>query len=160
MDVAIVETGNGGDAVLLGNDVQLVFNGENNIYLGLFGGNKEEVSGSRVEGAQAFDYWGNILFDLTSPSVQLNSTTEKAFQEIPLTSAGRVIIENSMKSDLKFMTDFGSVEISTEIVATDRLDTIIKWFLLDGTPVVSSLIFKESPEGDFFLFDFNNDFKV
>ena len=160
MDLAIVETGNGGDIQLLGNDLQMVFNGENNIYLGLFGGNKEQVTRNRVSEAQSFDFWANNLFFPSNQSAQFNSTTEKTFQNTALTSSGRVLIENAMKEDLKFMTDFGKVEVSATITATDRIEVIIKWITPEGGPAVTIINYRKTTDGDFFVLDFNNDFNL
>ena len=160
MDVAIVETGNGGDLQLIGNDLQMVYGGENNIYLGLFGGNKKEVTKNKVVSAESFDYWGNNLFYPGNQSVQFNSTTENAFQNLALTSAGRILIENAMKSDLKFMSDFGEVEVSASITATDKIEVLIKWIAPAGGQRITVINYRKTADGDFYVLDFNNDFNI
>lgn len=162
MDVALIETGNGGDIQIKDNDVLLYFKGENNPYLGMFGGNEEQVTPSvRVPGEQDHSYWGNVLFFSDEPSQQLNSEVEKAFREIPLTSAGRVSIENIINQNLLFLKPLGEVKVSVKIIDTDKIDILLKWFMLDGTAKTTRIrIIKniDSDDGDFFQMDFNDDF--
>ena len=160
MDIALIETGNGGDIQLRGSDLFMVFNGENNLYLGMCGGNKEAVTTNTPSGEEQFDFWANNLFFPGDQSVQLNSTTEKVLGNTPLTSAGRVLIENAIKEDLKFMTPFGKVEVSATITATDRIEVIIKWILPGGGIKIAVLTYRAATDGDFFLLDFNNDFFI
>jgi len=126
MDLLINETGNGGDIAKNGNDLALVYSFENMVYLAMFGGNKEAVTRERLPTEQVFDWFGNTLFFLNDPSVQFNSLTEKALDEIPLTSAGRLLIENEIKKDLQFMQDFAEVTVTTSIPATDTLIINVK----------------------------------
>jgi hypothetical protein len=87
-----------------------------------------------------------------------NSTTEKAFKEIPLTSAGRVLIENAIKNDLKYLSVFGEIKVSVIIVGPDRIDILINWFTDIGRPRVTTIKIKKAEDGDFFAMDFNDDF--
>jgi hypothetical protein len=120
MDIEIVETGNGGDALLKGADLSLISGFENFPYLALFGGNTEaSTPQKRLESAQAFDYWGNAF--LPTETLRFNSETEKALHDIPLTSSGRLLIEQAIKNDLLFMRPFAEVKVQTEIIATDNL---------------------------------------
>jgi LytS/YehU family sensor histidine kinase len=75
-----------------------------------------------------------------------------------LTSSGRIIIENAIKEDLSFMKDFSNVEVSVEIVATDRLKVSIKVIQDDNSIKVRIVNFKKLSNGDFFISDFNDDF--
>jgi hypothetical protein len=121
MDLQVVETGNGGDLNRKGNDLALVFSFENMPYLALFGGNKEATTTSRLASEQAFDFWGNALLLPNDTSRQFNSLTERALETTPLTSAGRLLIEEAIKKDLEFMRPFANVSVTTEIIATDHL---------------------------------------
>lgn len=162
MDVALIETGNGGDIQIKDNDVLLYHKGENNIYLGLFGGNVEQVTPSvRVPGEQDHSYWGNTLFFSDEPSQQLNSEVEKAFKDIPLTSAGRVSIENIINHNLLFLKPLGEVKVSVKVVDTDKIDIFLKWFTLNGVAKTTRIRVvgnNDSDDGDFFQMDFNDDF--
>ena len=126
MDVQVVETGNGGDLNRAGNDLAMVFSFENMPYLAMFGGNKATVTKPRLETEQAEDWWGNVLLMGNDPSIQFNSYTERALETTPLTSAGRVTIENAIKKDLEFMKPFAEVTVETEIIATNVLRITIR----------------------------------
>lgn len=121
MDVQVIETGNGGDLNIKGSDLAMVFSFENMPYLALFGGNKESSTRPRLESEQAFDYWANSILFVSDPSIQFNSETERALETIPLTSSGRLQIEEAIKKDLEFMKPFAIVKVVTEIIATDVL---------------------------------------
>ena len=126
MDLKVIETGNGGDITKNGSDLAMVFSFENMPYLALFGGNVEAVTPQkRLESEQAFDFWGNSLLFTNDTSIQFNSLTEKTLQITPLTSSGRLIIENAIKSDLEFMAPFAEVKVTTQIISTDRIDILI-----------------------------------
>lgn len=126
MDLQVIETGNGGDLIKNGNDLALVYSFENMPYLAMFGGNKESVTRPRLETEQAFDWFGNSLFFPNDESLQFNSLTEKALDTIPLTSAGRILIENEIKKDLQFMQPFAEITVKTSIPQTDTLLINIK----------------------------------
>jgi phage gp46-like protein len=126
MDLLINETGNGGDIVKNGNDLALVFSFENMIYLAMFGGNKEAVTRPRLATEQATDYFANSLLFPNDSSIQFNSLTEKALDETPLTSSGRLLIENEIKKDLQFMQAFAEVTVKTSIPATDTIIINVK----------------------------------
>ncbi|MBP6659710.1 MAG: hypothetical protein KA174_03465 [Chitinophagales bacterium] len=126
MDLQVIETGNGGDLIKNGNDLALVYSFENMPYLAMFGGNKEAVTRPRLATEQAFDWFGNSLFFPNDESLQFNSLTEKALDTIPLTSAGRILIENEIKKDLQFMQPFAEITVKTSIPQTDTLLINIK----------------------------------
>ncbi len=78
-DLAIIETGNGGDLVINGNDIGIVTDIGNMPYLAMFGGNKESTinqSTTLSQGAQSFDWWGNNLLMPSNQSQQFNSLLE------------------------------------------------------------------------------------
>lgn len=127
MDVQLIETGNGGDLIQRGKDLNLIFGFENMIYMALFGGNvAEDTPQTRPEGQQAFDFWGNRLFSRNDQSIQFNSQTERALQKVSLTSAGRLQIEESIKKDLEFMSPFAKVTVAVSLPpkAENRTDTV------------------------------------
>jgi phage gp46-like protein len=158
-DVAIIETLNGGDLQQVGNDLAVVGSIENMIYLAMFGGNIEEVTSPKFVPAQSFDYWGNSLLMPNSPSLQFNSYTEKIINSTPLTSSGRVLIENSIKKDLEFFKESGAtVSVSVEIVATDKIRVRITIAIQEQLQNITIINFRKSSDGDFFFPDFNNDF--
>lgn len=121
MDVEVVETGNGGDLVKTKKDLSVIRGWQNNPYLSMFGGNVEQSTPARrFPNEQRFDYWANELL-LGDPSLQFNSITEKTLMEQPLTSAGRIRIEEAIKQDLLHMKKFADVLVQTQIVAVDKI---------------------------------------
>ncbi len=120
-DIKIYETGNGGDINVLGNDLESVYSFENMPYLGMFGGNVEQSTQQVGENdEQRFDFWGNsFLPDFGS---QFNSLTERGLINIPITSEGRILIENAVKADLRFMEDFAVINIVVRVISDDQLN--------------------------------------
>ncbi len=157
-DLAIGENdGNGGDLRLVGNDLAVVNGIENMVYLAMFGGNVAQ-STTPVPVADSKDYWGNNLLMQNDPSIQFNSETERALNNTPLTSSGRVIIENAIKKDLEFLSPQSVVTVTVTIVATDRINVNIRVVTnLTGEQIII-INFKKSSDGDWFLEDFNDDF--
>jgi|SRR5690242_1194247 len=127
MDVEVVETGNGGDLVKKGKDLSVVLGLENMVYLGMFGGNVEGSTPTERDPAeQAFDYWGNSLLWTDEPSLQMNSITESTLNQVALSSSGRLQIEQAVKTDLAFMSDFANVSVSATIEGIDRIKLSVK----------------------------------
>lgn len=159
-DVSVIETLNGGDLQQVGNDLAVVYNIENMIYLGMFGGNIEASTDNNAVQVESFDYWANSLLMFNNPSQQFNSLTERTINSVPLTSSGRVLIENAIKKDLEFFKDLGGiVTVSVEIVATDKIKVSIR-VELNSQKQVTIINFRKSLDGDFFILDFNDDFLV
>lgn len=85
-DILIYESGNGGDILLRGEDLVKVNGYENAPYLAMFGGS---------------DWWGNYLI----PDKPFNAKTENVLKSTPLTSNGRILIENAIREDLTFLNN-------------------------------------------------------
>lgn len=162
-DLAIVETGNGGDIQLLSNDLAVVNGIENMPYLAMYGGNPGfntvNVTTNPVP-AQSFDWWGNNLLMTSNQSIQFNSKLENIVNTTPLTSSGRLIIENAIKDDLRFMSDFSTISVSVSIMDIDRINVNIKTNQDLADEKVTVVNFKKASDGDWFIFDFNEDFNV
>lgn len=107
-DVLIYESGGGGEILIRGNDVATVSGYENAPYLALFGGG---------------DWWGNHL----CPGNEFLAKTEAILKITPLTSSGRIAIENAIKSDLSFLSNIPGTtwNVSTAVVSPSRLDMVI-----------------------------------
>lgn len=126
MDLELQESGNGGDLVKKPKDISVIYGFQNMVYLALFGGNVEASTPvTRLENEQAFDYWGNNLFFKDDPSVQFNSETERVLNQVALNSSGRITIEESVKRDLQFMTEFAKLEIIVSIISVDKVQILI-----------------------------------
>ena len=122
MDLELVEQGDGGELVKTTNDLSVIFGFENMVYLALFGGNVEASTPvQRIVTEQAFDWWANNLLMQGDSSIQFNSETERALNTIPLTSSGRVLIQQAVENDLTFMKEFAVVNVGVSIVQTDKV---------------------------------------
>jgi len=125
-DVKLVELGDGGDVVLNNNDLELVTGFQNMPYIALFGGNLKQSTTGPKTNEQIFDYWGNFLFHPTTQPVWFNSKTERLLNEVAITSAGRIQIEQQVKKDLEFMNAFANVTVSVSLVTVDRIKIYIE----------------------------------
>ena len=125
MDVLIVETLNGGDVLVKGNDLATAQGFENMPYLALFGGNVEQSTPSiRVPGELNNDWWGNAL--IQSRAAQCNSDTERKLKTEPITAAGRVRMEATVKNDLKFMREFADINATVRVLDDDVIGISIR----------------------------------
>ncbi|MFN8317160.1 MAG: hypothetical protein U0T32_12005 [Chitinophagales bacterium] len=159
-DISIIETGNGGDLEFSGHDFVPVYDIRNMPYLAMFGGNVIPDPKSKLEETQRFDYWANDLLMPNDFSVQMISKTEKLLNTTPLTSAGRVIIENAVKEDVKLLNSLATIVVSVVIVDTDRLNIILRMEGVDGVKRQITMKFEQNDDGDFFVVDFNDDFYI
>jgi hypothetical protein len=92
-------------------------------------------------------------------AIQFNSTVERTLKNTALTSAGRAVIENAIIADLQFIVNMGiGIKVSVSIPATDRIDVSLTITLPTRTKVTIINFRKRSDNGDFYLFDFSDDF--
>ena len=159
-DVAIVEGGSGGDIVIQGNDLALVYGIENQPYLASFGGNIEADTISNIAVDISEDYWGNALLIPNNPNAQFNSKLERTLRLVPLTSAGRTKIINAITQDLQYLKDLlgDNIAIGVSIISDNWLQIQLNITLAKGTRVIIINYKKQSSDGDFYLFDFSDDF--
>lgn len=122
MDLRIKETGNGGDVILSGKDLIVIEGMQNMPYLSMFGGSlAASTPVRRLEGEQAFDFWGNTLLWASDPGLQMNSQTERTLNNTALTSAGLTKIEQAVIADLDHMDEFVNKTVEVSIIAVDKL---------------------------------------
>ena len=160
-DLAIVETGNGGDLQLIGNDLAVVNGIENMPYLAMFGGGKYITPSNNTglpQTAQSFDWWGNNLLMPSDQAAQFNSTVEEVLNTTPINSAGRVIIQNAIIDDLQFLSPTAKIGVTVSITAPDRIDVEIILTQTVNKQQTVVMSFKKAATGDWVIFDFNNDF--
>lgn len=119
MDLRLVETGDGGDVLRVGNDLGVLYSFQNMPYMALWGGNVKASTGPRIPSEQAFDFWGNTLLHENEPAAQFNSQTERTLGQVALNSSGRQLIQNAVNADLEFMRAFAVVVVEVQIIATD-----------------------------------------
>src|ERR1035437_6431745 len=127
MDILIQEQGSGGEVLIRNSDVVMVDGRENEPYIGNFGGD---------------DWFGNDLF--LQGDQKFTAQTEMVLLTTPLNSAGRILIESTIKSDLEFMendTPGTTVDVVAKIASRNRVDADITingaTFYLNWNPDVS-----------------------
>ena len=155
IDLKIIETGNGGDLVSLGNDLATTNTIGGMIYLCLFGGNLKESTDQNSVNIQSFDWWGNS-FMKNEPSQQMNSLTERTLNSIVLTSGGTNQIVNSVKEDLKFLSKYITFDVSVKLPAINVVQieiTITKIETSQEGVLIINL--RKSLTGDFSILDFS-----
>ena len=111
-DLYIFENEDGGDLRLINDDLEMVTCATNQIYLALFGGNKNGLTPadpSPVFVGQNLDWWGNSLMAVDN---QFNSRTEKIINEIAITQTGLSRLKSAVEEDLKFLDAFYDVGIT------------------------------------------------
>ena len=124
-DLAIIETGNGGDIQQKGNDLAIVNGVENMIYLAMFGGNVEASTTAVITQSQSFDFWGNTVFASNSPSQQFNSETERTIRTIALNSSGRLALIQAVEQDLNYLKSVADITIEVEIIGSSQTRIIV-----------------------------------
>lgn len=131
LDLLVIETGNGGDLRIAGNDLETIRGYENMPYLSMFGG---------------ADWWANDL--ITEPTQRMQSLTEAALLNNALTSSGRIAIIRAIEQDLAFLTNQTGALVAVEasITGPDRLEISInidgQTFYLEWNPSNAYLNYK------------------
>lgn len=127
IDLLIIETGNGGDAVFRGKDFVTTESFINMPYFGMFGGNpgfpSEQIPN---ENEQQFDWWGNRLLTFSDPQVWITSRLEHLLNNISLTSANRSVIIRTIQRDIEFMEEFAQITVDVQYINVDRIRILIR----------------------------------
>jgi hypothetical protein len=167
MDLQLILTNDGGDLVKNPKDFGIVLGLENMPLLAMFGGNVEgSTPAQRLENQESLDWWGNNLLMPNDASIQFNSETERLLNNVTLNSAGRLLIEETIKNDLSFLNPFARIVVEVRILSVDRISILIKiiqnksvfiWDLtnkglVDGFKLVSGWA------DNYKIFDFSFDF--
>lgn len=158
MDLAVIETLNGGDLQIIGSDLATITGLENQIYLALFGGNPGYSTKTKVDQVESLDWWGNSLLMPNDSGLQFNSIFESKLNKVPLNSAGRVELEEAAKKDLEFLSQYAKITVAVSIVSDDRISMTIRMDSKNEGARVKIVNFTKRLEGDFVLSDFNDDF--
>ena len=126
-DLRLIETSNGGDLVLKGNDLEIINGFQNMPYLSLFGGNVgQKTPATETTGEQNFDYLLNALLFSGNSDVQMNSETEYKFNTMNLNSKGINELDKIIKEDLRWMQKLANVSIASSIVDIDNIGIVIR----------------------------------
>lgn len=122
-DIAINESGSGGDLNLINDDLNTIEGLSNQVYLALFGGNIESSTSEDLDNLdQRDDWWGNSLL---SKENQFNSLFEKTISTIALNSAGLSKLIDAAKEDLKYLEEYAIIDIDANIVSLNRINLLV-----------------------------------
>jgi phage gp46-like protein len=121
-DVLLFENGDGGEFLILNNDLQLVEALFQQVYLRLFGGNlAANTTGSETSNQQRFDWWGNSLLFANRKEKQFNSNTERVLDSVTLNTSGRIDIERAVRADLEGLNQFANLAVAVFIESSTRV---------------------------------------
>lgn len=111
-DIELYEGGNGGELRINGNDLNWVDGITNMPYMSCFGGN---------------NWWGNSLLD-EGRGIRFTAETEDIINSTPLSSNGRLKIEQAIIRDLEYLkAEFPTEKliVSVSIVSEKRIDVTV-----------------------------------
>lgn len=132
-DIALYETGSGGDFFIKNNDLSLTNTLLNNIYISLFGGNVEDsTTGFEIEGQLRSDWWANSLIFSEEKQKQFNSETERVLNNIVLNSSGRIEVKRAVENDLKHLKSFAKILVDTTVLSLNKIAIFVKITSLDN----------------------------
>lgn len=142
IDIAIHESGTGGDLNLKNNDIETIQGITNQVYLALFGGNIEQSTTLDLDNmTERKDWWGNAYLKTDN---QFNSEFERTINNVALTSAGISTLEDAARSDLEYLQQYADITVTGSIIGVGRFlldvelqqpdsDSIKIQFIWDGT---------------------------
>lgn len=157
-DLKIIETGNGGDFVNLGNDLEVIDTIYTMVYLSLFGGNVEESTIEGFVNPQSFDYWANKLMFGDDPSQQFNSETERTLNKTPLNTAAIDKITDAVITDLKYLKKLFKITVKVFLPYINQVKIeIIFEGIENSNQYVIVIDLRKENNGDFSIFDFTID---
>lgn len=132
-DIALYETGSGGDFFVENNDLSLSNTLVNNIYISLFGGNIEDsTTGFEIEGQLREDWWANSLIFSEQKQRQFNSETERILRNAVLNSSGRIEVIRAVENDLKHLKSFAKILVDTTVLSSNKIVIFVKITSLDN----------------------------
>jgi phage gp46-like protein len=125
-DIALFESGSGGDFSIVNNDLLMGETLYQQIYIALFGGNvQESTKASYLETEDRYDYWGNSLIWKDVKTKQFNSETERTILNTTLNSSGRMSIIQAIYQDLNYLVAVVTLSVDVEILDTNSLRIIV-----------------------------------
>ena len=131
-DIHLFENGDGGELLIQNGDIALTEKLYQNVYIALFGGNKEvNTKGDELPNVERFDYWANALLFATKPNKQYNSETQRTLSNTTINSSGRLKIQKAVENDLLFLKSISNYEVNVVLLSTDKIEININ--LSEGT---------------------------
>lgn len=125
-DIALFESGSGGDFAIVNNDLLMGETLYQQIYLALFGGNiQASTESTYLETEDRYDYWGNSLIWKDIKTKQFNSETERTILTTTLNSSGRLSIIQAVYQDLNYLNAVVSFTVDVEVLDSNRIRIIV-----------------------------------
>lgn len=124
-DLLIYESLDGGDLRLLNNDLVIITCATNQVYLALFGGNKEQLTSQQISSVfehQNLDWWGNSLLSVEN---QFNSRTEKIINEIAITKNGINKLHTAVEEDLAFLQKYYNIATNIRLISYNHIQIFV-----------------------------------
>lgn len=138
VDFSIYESGNGGDLLIVNDDIALADSLLQLVYLCLFGGNIESsTNGNERPNELRSDWWANSLLFGVNRGKQFNSLTERTLKNTPLSSSGRVAIQSAVDQDLSELRIIADIKSEVIIKTNNRVEISIKLNKYKGKEDVS-----------------------
>lgn len=127
-DLLLYENGDGGELAILYDDLLLVEELYQQVYIAFFGGNTAQNTKDKyLSGEERFDYWANTLIWKEKPSKQFNSFTERTLNSVALNGAGRIEILRAMEKDLSYLSDVLIATLDVEFLSLNKIKLIIEF---------------------------------
>lgn len=125
-DLKLTQTPDDADIILNGNDLVITEGLHNMPLLALFGGNPgNPTEGAPVNGIENFDWWGNYILNVNDPKVWFNSYLENLLDNIVITPINLDKITQTVKKDLKFLSEYAVIDVACSIPYVDTLKIFI-----------------------------------
>ena len=121
MDIIIFENGNGGEVAIENGDILSTESTTNQNYLAHFGGNVEQSINPDRTTEEDFSWWGNLFLD---DNAQMNSELERSLKNEALSSAGISRIENAAQKDVDFLSTFGTIQSTVNLINVDSVEIV------------------------------------
>jgi len=113
VDLTIYESKDGGDLLLINDDLATISGLTNQPYLALLGGVESEK-----------EWWANDL--INDSENKFISTFEEKLKTVSLNSAGLVELENAALADLEYLKKYANIEVEASLTDVNRLKLEIK----------------------------------
>lgn len=151
-DIAIYESGNGGDIAIVNQDIARGDVLLQQAYLAMFGGNVEAITKGNEPATEARgDYWGNSLFWSNTKDRQFNSQTEQALRDNPFNSNGRVKVIRAVQADLSYLNSYATITVDATIVSQNNIKISIQ-MIRPGQPNLSLQVIWDSAMSQALIF--------
>lgn len=125
LNKAIYEDGNGGQLSFRNNDIMTTKSLSVLAYLAMFGGSREGNTKPLSDAIELhYDWWGNNKN--RQSSTWINSNTERVLSGIVLNSRSLEKIRQAIEKDTEKLTQFGTLNITVNIVTLNRVKIIIE----------------------------------